>query len=423
MREMPLNRRELLMLLSAIGSYGCARAIPGSGVQTAPRLTASATTRPPRYFLQIGLMGGMDSVYATDPKTRAAVEPWVDVPFESAQIFATAHGELGPCFRPLAPWADQLAILRGVVTHTVNHDHGTWQFGRMKAMSNRQMPLLMDLIGAARRDTQPLALLQLSPPVLHEDTSPHLVSSVSDESGHDGLLARLQNLEPGARAALSKQLRAMAAPGASTGGAVTNGNLLQASAFLDAIERAKPFVPESWSTREGAAVWSLIFQQALWALDNDLVCSLELNFPGWDSHANNHQLQTGKGIVFAELFARFLSELRLRRNAQGTLLSQTVGLIGSELGRMPRLNVRGGKDHLPEAPFLFFGGSHIQAGIYGATDRRMVATPIDMRSGLPKSSGETMSIENVGATLLSIADLDPELFGYGRPPLRFLGAA
>jgi hypothetical protein len=413
-----------LALFSVVLSSGCgaARVDAGARVQT-PRSVASQSKKP-RYFVQIGLLGGMDSVYATDPKTRAAVEPWVDVPFESSQIVATRQGEFGPGFRDLAPWSEQLAILRGVVTHTVNHDHGTWQFGRMKARTDRQMPLLMDLVGSERRDSQALALLQLSPPVLHEDTSPHLVSSISDETGREGLLPRLQSLDAEAGAALSRQLQRMAQPrGASAAEGVSRDNILQASAFLAKVAAAKPFVAERWSAREGAGAWSLILQQALWALDNDLTCALEIYFPGWDSHANNHQLQSAKGALFGELFARFLRELKARRNAHGSLLDQTVGVVGSELGRLPRLNVRGGKDHLPEAPFFFFGGRHIRPGIYGTTDRRMVAEPVDLRSGQPSRSGERMSLENVGATLLAIAGMDPELYGYGRAPLRFVESA
>jgi hypothetical protein len=419
MNSTPLiSRRSVLALLPMVGAMGCSTTRIAN-----PRLLRPVGRRPPgpRYFIQIGLMGGMDAIYTTDPKTRAMVEPWVDVPFESSRIIATPYGEFGPCFAPLAPWAKRLAVFRGVQTHTVNHDHGTWQFGRMKRLSNRHMPLLLDVIGTRLRDSQPLALLHLSPQMLHEDTSAYWLSSITGAQGSLSLLEQLQALDHSALTALSAQVHRMSHDLAQFNrGTAAAQKVAQVGSLLMALQNCTPFERATWSAREGAAEWELVLQQALWAIENDISCTVQVHLPGWDSHANNDELQRAKGLLFGELLARFLDELQRRTNARGALLDQLVGVVGSELGRFPRLNVRGGKDHLPEAPFFFFGGAHLRPGIYGATDRRMTGRPLDAALGTESPTGHDLSIEHVGASLLSLARMNPELYGYRYSPLSFL---
>jgi hypothetical protein len=43
----------------------------------------------------------------------------------------------------------------------------------------------------------------------------------------------------------------------------------------------------------------------------------------------------------------------------------------------------------------------------GAFDEQLMGLPIDLNNGLPDESGTTLTSENIGATLLKMAGLDP----------------
>src|SRR5262249_3701976 len=141
------------------------------------------------------------------------------------------------------------------------------------------------------------------------------------------------------------------------------------------------FQPQTWVTDSDAdasssentpSVQARDFQRALWLLQHDLTKCVSLGSfgPGWDTHNNNLEMQARASGTFFPIFARFLEELHTQRNRYGVLAEQTMVVCGSELGRFPVMNDYLGKDHWPEAPYLFFGPSIVttrQRGpIYGA---------------------------------------------------------
>src|SRR5687768_8729568 len=98
----------------------------------------------------------------------------------------------------------------------------------------------------------------------------------------------------------------------------------------------------------------------------------------------------------------------------------------SEVGRFPRLNTLLGKDHFPEAPaFFFVAGINSGAGTtFGRTDKRMAAVPVSLKSGRDVSVGGTqLTLDDVGATMLRMAGLKPELYGYTGRLLEFVAGA
>ena len=112
------------------------------------------------------------------------------------------------------------------------------------------------------------------------------------------------------------------------------------------------------------------FRRILWLLENDMtrgVFSLERD---WDSHLDNLAEQEKQSMRFFPLLAKFLEMLGSRSNAHGNLLDNTLIVIGSEIGRYPRLNSFEGKDHFPEAPFMLIGKSvNTSQQVYGRTGR------------------------------------------------------
>ncbi len=69
---------------------------------------------------------------------------------------------------------------------------------------------------------------------------------------------------------------------------------------------------------------------------------VEVELSGWDSHINNHQLQSGQAKLLDSALAATLSELS-RRN----MLENTIVFCGGEFGRTPQINPAEGRDHWP----------------------------------------------------------------------------
>ncbi|MFI4876083.1 MAG: DUF1501 domain-containing protein, partial [Blastopirellula sp. JB062] len=91
---------------------------------------------------------------------------------------------------------------------------------------------------------------------------------------------------------------------------------------------------------------------------------VEITLSGWDTHINNHELQSGR---IAELDPAFSALVRLLEDRD--LLQSTVVLCGGEFGRTPKINPAGGRDHWPHGFSVALAGGGIRGGIcLGQTD-------------------------------------------------------
>ena len=95
-------------------------------------------------------------------------------------------------------------------------------------------------------------------------------------------------------------------------------------------------------------------------------------------------------------------------------------IIGSEIGRFPRLNAAHGKDHFPQTPHLFYGPGLATGASYGGTGRDMASVPISLATGRPEKGGHLLRIDDIGTTLLALDGANPDLSGYTGEHLRFL---
>ncbi|HJZ56089.1 MAG TPA: DUF1501 domain-containing protein [Gemmataceae bacterium] len=107
------------------------------------------------------------------------------------------------------------------------------------------------------------------------------------------------------------------------------------------------------------------------------------NLSCWDMHAdggglNNTYLDYERHLCpqFDWAFTALIQDLEQRG-----LLQETVVAVLSEMGRTPRVNPRGGRDHYPPAWTNFLCGGNIRGGqVVGATDKtgaRPVDTPVE----------------------------------------------
>ncbi len=122
---------------------------------------------------------------------------------------------------------------------------------------------------------------------------------------------------------------------------------------------------------------------------------VEVTLNGWDTHANNHELQAGRCGVLDPAFATLIRDLKKR-----DLLENTVVLCGGEFGRTPNLNVLEGRDHWPHGFSLALAGGGIPGGkVIGSTDP----------TGEQKEPERPVPVADVHATIQTVLGIDPEV--------------
>ena len=94
------------------------------------------------------------------------------------------------------------------------------------------------------------------------------------------------------------------------------------------------------------------------------VRSIEVSLQGFDSHANNHEVQAARAKTLDPALATLLKDLVDR-----DLLQSTIVLITGEFGRTPTINPLGGRDHWPSGFSCLLGGGGLRKGVLiGETD-------------------------------------------------------
>ncbi len=132
---------------------------------------------------------------------------------------------------------------------------------------------------------------------------------------------------------------------------------------------------------------------------------IEVTLGGWDSHANNHEIQTNLATELDAAYAAMLRDLRKRG-----LLEHTVVLCGSEFGRTPTINPLGGRDHWPNGFSIALAGGGIQGGqVIGQTDPE--------GSKITVKDKDAVKIADIHATVLRALNVDfekPQKAPFGR---------
>jgi uncharacterized protein (DUF1501 family) len=416
------SRREIVRL-----ALGTAAWLAGSSLGCSNKRQAAPAGRESgaRYWVLILLSGGHDTLYTTDPKNDRDVDSIVTLPTDN-RITAAGDLRFGPHFAPLSRWGSELTVLNGVQVRTVNHDTGQKQFFHLRTNIGDGIPSALDII-ATRRRGQPLgvAYLNLSSRVMH---SPAYFGTADPfYFGKGDIFDQIARVSPTNLAVLAKVLRRRAREiGRSSPGwreAEQTGIYLdEAAAFFEQAADVPPLVTRERSTDYVTQSMADSLERALWLIQNDLCCGVvvDVGLLGWDSHIRNESKQAEMNGNFVKFFDDYLAALHSRGNRHGTLAENTVTVVGSELGRFPHQNDMLGKDHLPQTSIVL-AGPGIRAGkSFGRTGRRMEGLPIAYDSGDRAEAGRVPVLDDVGATLLHLAGLDPERYGYRGEVCRFL---
>lgn len=104
------------------------------------------------------------------------------------------------------------------------------------------------------------------------------------------------------------------------------------------------------------------FVNVTWDLFWDRV---KLDYDAWDTHTNNFPiLKDNKLPEFDQTYSALMEDLDNRG-----LLDETLVVVMSEMGRTPRINSRGGRDHWTHCYSVVFAGAGIRGGtVFGESD-------------------------------------------------------
>jgi uncharacterized protein (DUF1501 family) len=424
-----LTRRQIL---SGAGAGLVASLLDPAAKRIAAARTPGTQAKGPRYWLCIVPAGGMDAIYTTDPRTRNEVASGVDVPYKPAEIIEAGGMRLGPLFGGLKAWAGRLAIVNGIAVNTANHHTGLLQLARLRTSTTRWTPSAFEIIGA-HRDGTAVGCLSIGAQYATAYT-PSMFGEPDDGAyGPVGttlfkLLDKLapEELELAGRVMAEHAASLARSAGRSERDASARAAAEQAGAFLRRAATLPAFKPEPWlappvSQFEGLLGLSARVQRAVWCLEHDLVATATVYTGGaWDTHTRNAQIQTKLTPYLVAILDRLFGELDRRSNAHGPLSEQTAVLVASELGRFPYLNQAQGKDHFPQTSMLLYG-KPFRAGKFGDTGKQLEGIAVSASTGRAGGdSPEPLRLDDVGATALLLAGIDPEKYGFTGRRLDFL---
>lgn len=146
--------------------------------------------------------------------------------------------------------------------------------------------------------------------------------------------------------------------------------------------------------------------------------TLSYSGAGWDTHSNNDPTQSSN---FEGLFSGLNSLMERLQAATGpsggALADETVVVVMSEMGRTPQKNAGNGKDHWPYTGVLITGPGVTGGRVVGGYDRYFYGLRVDPDTGEAWDGGVDIASNALGATLLQLAGVDPELWLPGVSPL------
>jgi hypothetical protein len=134
------------------------------------------------------------------------------------------------------------------------------------------------------------------------------------------------------------------------------------------------------------------FVNVTWDLFWDRIA---IDYDAWDTHTRNYPiLKENKLPGLDQTFSALMEDLQVRG-----LLDETLVVVMSEMGRTPRINGNGGRDHWTFCYSVLLAGAGIRGGtLYGASDSQAAYV-----KDLPVSPADLC------ATIFHCLGIDPEM--------------
>lgn len=422
-----INRRTLLKTLGR-GMGASLLALSGAPAFLAQALGAAQTTASgtPLKFLFVFNLGGWDPTTVFAPLFG----------YDSIDMEATAtRSEIGniafvdspqrPSVRAfLEQWRARTLFLNGINVPSLAHDVCARLI--LTGSSSAEQSDWATLLADAQRQAFTLPHLVLSG-LSYPGALGSTVSRVGVNGQLDGLLSGALmdagDLKSGGRPNLLEERLLDSYLGrrlaARAGSAVDSRQATLMEAFTEAHSRAIGLKERQYDMdfKPGYGLFTQI-GPAVDALSLGIARCVTLASGGsWDTHADN-TLQSG---LFEGLF-QGLIELMDRLSTTpgegaGSLADETVVVVLSEMGRTPKLNASGGRDHWPYTSAMLIGPGLTGDRVVGGLDPYYYGLNIDPDSAELYEGGSAITPASLGATLMVLAGLDSQAFLPGVSPL------
>jgi uncharacterized protein (DUF1501 family) len=301
-----------------------------------------------------------------------------------------------------------IALLNGVSTRSVNHE--TCQMVALTGSTSTDRPDWGTMLGHAAREQSSLPHLVVSGPVAPGPYSVFVAQAQGRlQAAIDGSLledndAPLEIPAAAPARVLDRFLQARAKAYAQS-----LPDLPRAADLQEAVTRSRALV-------DGRLEQQLVsggdfFGRAKTAISalSAGICrcaSVGTDFV-WDTHEDN-SLQSG---LFESFFADLDEILAMLASTPGpnggALADETTVVVTSEMARTPAFNGSGGRDHWPYTSMLLIGPGIVGDRSFGGFTDVYTGIGVDP-GGSPDPSSAGISAESLGATLLTLGDIDPQ---------------
>lgn len=408
---MAISRREFVASGAKAGiGWSLASGLSlGGALSLLPTAARAAATKSDRFFVLLRVapgFGGLDVSLGLDPWTKptrpAASDMFIE--YRDDELIQAGALTFGPAAAPLAPYADRLLVLNGVMMSEFDNGHlaainyiSTGN-GQGKAPD---LPVELGSIGGVG----PYGIVT----TFTLTTAGRKVPFVRGSDVLNSLLT------PDPADALEKAIKG--SPRSPLERAV--GEVIAAKEITKKLrDQLEAFGEAGMSLGDTHATAACFLAGAACQAQIDLRPNGNL-----DTHANHEgtHLASQKeawGMV-KDVFDIFKS-IPWQQTGE-SLFDRTTFMVVSDFARMPALNGAKGKDHNPMTNSVLFAGAGIQTGKTVGTSLLIEATrsksgnsyhmaaPLDMATGLPATSrqgAEFIYPENVVMTAAAIMDLD-----------------
>jgi hypothetical protein len=121
---------------------------------------------------------------------------------------------------------------------------------------------------------------------------------------------------------------------------------------------------------------------------------IQIDYDAWDTHTRNFPIMKENKLPgFDQTYTALMQDLQERR-----LLDETLVVVMSEMGRTPKINANGGRDHWTYCYSVMLAGAGIKGGsVYGASDANAAYV-----KDLPVSTSD------ICATIYHCLGIDPD---------------
>ncbi len=396
-----LNRRHFIQAMASAGAL-----IGGTGL-------ASATQAQGKKFLFVIADGGWDPLCVFAPLFDAAViDMELDAqPMSIGGFQLVDHPERPAVRRFFETWGTETMVINGISTRSISH--GVCSEIAMTGSSSGTAADWPTLIALDKQEQYPMPSLVFNAPIFagnHEV----VVARTGEENQLQSILEGyyigdyapfVEPMPPAARGLLDRFVRQKAqtldAHFARRGGEKLLRDFNQSHEQVRLLKSIEDF---SLTTEEGG----FQIESAIRALSMGLSrCVTLTDGRDWDTHEDNTPQNPQFESLFSDLSA-LLSRMASTPGTQGaTLLDETVVVVMSEMGRTPKLNDTGGRDHWPFTSAMVIGNTITGGRSIGAYSEYFTGVGFDLVTGELQPESVGISAADFGATLLALADIDP----------------